>query len=116
MTFRLILFSITTSHFRGEIRRSDVPRAFEREGFVHCSHAHQVLATANRIFRGQTNLVLLEIDPRKLACRVVEENLEGGAELFPHIYGFVPMTAVEKVHPFPCDASGSFAANSEVRD
>jgi uncharacterized protein (DUF952 family) len=77
------------------------PAAFAREGFIHCSYAHQVLATVERIFRGRTDLVLLEIDPALLTCRVVDENLEGGGQLFPHIYGRLPMSAVVKVHPFP---------------
>ena len=79
------------------------PDAFNREGFIHCSYAHQVLATVNRIFRGRTDLVLLEIDPALLGCEVVDENLEGGAELFPHIYGRLPMAAVVQVHAFPID-------------
>ena len=77
------------------------PAAFEREGFIHCSYAHQVLATVNRIFRGRTDLVLLEIDPAQLGCKVVDENLDGGAELFPHVYGRLLMSAVVKVHSFP---------------
>jgi uncharacterized protein (DUF952 family) len=87
-----------------------VPQAFAREGFVHCSYGHQVLATANRIFRGRDDLVLLEIDPTRLGCDVLDENLEGGAEAFPHIYGPVPMSAVIRVHAFPCDESGRFDA------
>ena len=79
------------------------PAAFEREGFIHCSQAHQVRATLNRIFRGRTDLVLLEIDPAELSCKVVEENLEGGAEMFPHIYGRLLMSAVVKVHFLPID-------------
>lgn len=85
------------------------PHAFNREGFIHCSYVHQVVATANRTFRGRTDLVLLEIDPALLGCNVVDENLEGGAELFPHIYGRLPMSAVVQVHAFPCDAAGVFA-------
>jgi uncharacterized protein (DUF952 family) len=53
-------------------------------------------------------LVLLEIDRAKLRCNVIDENLEGGTELFPHIYGAVPMSAVIRVHDFPCDAAGRF--------
>jgi uncharacterized protein (DUF952 family) len=87
------------------------PAAFGREGFIHCSHAHQVVATANRIFRGRTDLVLFEIDPARLDCKVLEENLEDGAELFPHIYGRLPMSAVVRVHPFPCDEDGTFVSN-----
>jgi uncharacterized protein (DUF952 family) len=87
---------------------SYAPAAFAREGFIHCSYEHQVAAVANRIFKGQQNLVVLEIDPEKTSHRIVDENLEGGAELFPHIYGRLPMSAVTRTHDFPCDASGQF--------
>jgi len=85
------------------------PSAFGREGFIHCSYGHQVIATANRIFRGQKNLALFEIDPTRLNCELVDENLEGGAELFPHIYGRLPMSAVVRTHAFPWDDNGGFA-------
>ena len=85
------------------------PEAFGRDGFVHCSYRHQVVATANRIFAGRADLVLLEIDRARLTCPVVEENLEGGAELFPHVYGPLPMAAVVRVLAFPCEVSGWFA-------
>src|SRR4029079_17744339 len=55
-----------------------VPAGFEREGFIHCSHEHQVAAVANRLFRGLDNLVLIEIDPLLVGCEIVEEDLEGG--------------------------------------
>lgn len=89
---------------RGEYR----PAAFDREGFIHCSYERQVLATANRIFRGRDDLALLEIDLRQLTCPVVDENLEGGSELYPHIYGPLSMHAVLAIHPFPPDADGTF--------
>lgn len=79
------------------------PAAFDREGFIHCSYAHQVLATVDRIFYGRTDLALLEIDPAMLDCKVIDENLEGGAELFPHIYGRLRMSAVVRVHEFPIE-------------
>jgi len=84
------------------------PQAFAREGFIHCSYARQVLRTADRIFKGVTGLVLLEIDPARLTCGIVDENLEGGTELFPHIYGPLPVSAVRAVHPFPCATDGTF--------
>jgi uncharacterized protein (DUF952 family) len=86
------------------------PRGFEREGFVHCSYAHQVHGVANRLFRGRRDLVLLEIDPALLGCPVIDENLEGGAQLFPHAYGTIPVSAIRQVHAFPCAANGSFPA------
>jgi uncharacterized protein (DUF952 family) len=84
------------------------PGGFAREGFIHCSQRAQVVAVANRIFHGRTDLVLLEIDRTALTCPVIEENLEGGTELFPHIYGPLPMTAVARVYSFPCREDGSF--------
>lgn len=86
-----------------------VPAAFDREGFIHCSYAHQVVPVANRLFRGKRDLVLLEIDPAKLECSIVDENLEGGTELFPHLYGRLKMAAVLRVREFPCDADGGFS-------
>ena len=63
---------------------------------------------ANRRFPGRADLMLMEIDRTRLACDVVDENLEGGTDLFPHIYGRLPMSAVVQVHPFPCGADGRF--------
>jgi uncharacterized protein (DUF952 family) len=111
------LFHITT---RAEAETAAVsgvytPGAFAREGFIHCSYATQVAGTANRLFRGRDDLVLLEIDRAALMCVVVDENLEGGAVLFPHVYGVVPMSAVVAVHSFPCGADGSFDLPAALR-
>jgi uncharacterized protein (DUF952 family) len=110
------LFHITTlaevdaARPAGEYR----PAAFAREGFIHCSYERQVVATADRIFRGRAALVLLEIDPGRLTCPVVAENLEGGSELYPHIYGALPMDAVRAVHRFPPRSDGSFSLPATV--
>jgi uncharacterized protein (DUF952 family) len=107
-----VLFHIATQvdAERGKRTGTYIPDAFGREGFIHCSYAEQVIQVANRLFAGRRDLVLLEIDPQKLSCPVVDENLEGGMELFPHIYGHVPMSAVLAIHPFPCDGRGRFSA------
>src|SRR3954452_25629217 len=73
------------------------PAAFQHEGFIHCSYEHQVAGVIGRRFHGRSDLVLLEIDPAQLSCKVIDENLEGGSELFPHIYGRLPMSAVVQV-------------------
>jgi uncharacterized protein (DUF952 family) len=97
------LFHITTRDEFEAARASGEdyrPAAFAREGFIHCSYGHQVEATAARHFTGRTGLVLLEIDRNALTWPVVDENLSGGVELFPHVYGPLPITAVTAVHPF----------------
>lgn len=78
------------------------------EGFIHCSEPRQVARVANARFRGRTGLVLLEIDPARVGNEIKYENLEGGAELFPHIYGPLNLDAVTRVLPFEPDADGSF--------
>ena len=104
------LFHITSADEAGDAIRAGIyaPRAFEAEGFIHCSYARQVCDVANRIFSGRSDLVLLEIDRTKLTCAVIDENLEGGAQLFPHIYGRLPVLAVVRTHRFPCGADGRF--------
>jgi len=77
------------------------PQGFAQEGFIHCAYGRQVIGVLDRYFRGRTGLVMLTIDPSKLTCPVVEENLTGGAERFPHIYGRLPMTAVVGITPLP---------------
>ena len=71
-------------------------KGFKSEGFIHCSYPHQLVGVANRFFKGQENLVILVIDPAALSAEVVVENLHGGAELFPHVYGKIAIAAVIK--------------------
>lgn len=114
MTDHNPLFHITTRHELQQAEASEatpptyIPKGFEAEGFIHCSYRHQVVATANRIFKGQTDLVLLEIERSRLTCTVIDENLEGGSEHFPHIYGPLPLEAVTQMYEFPCDTNGLF--------
>jgi uncharacterized protein (DUF952 family) len=78
------------------------------EGFIHCSEPQQVIWVANTRFRGRTDLVLLWIDRSHVVADVRYENLEGGRELFPHVYGPLPAAAVLAVTPFLHAADGSF--------
>ena len=78
--------------------------------FRQCAmEMHQVKGVADRLFKGSSDLVLLEIDPARLSRSIVDENLEGGEQLFPHIYDALPVSAVKVVHAFPCEADGTFA-------
>ncbi len=88
----------------GEYRSKD----FGIELFIHCSYAHQLMAVADRLFRGKKDLLLLVIDLSKLNCNVVDENLEGGTELYPHVYGPLPLEAVVAVLPLPSKHDGGF--------
>lgn len=85
-----------------------LPGTYYADGFIHCSYAHQVVRVANTRFRDRRDLVLLEIERERMSAEIVDENLEGGSELFPHIYGPLPTAAVVAVHAFPCGKDGSF--------
>jgi uncharacterized protein (DUF952 family) len=71
-----------------------------------------VLETANRYFRGARGLVLLGVDAVRLADQLrYEAALAPGRphELFPHLYGPLPVDAVLAAHRLPANADGTFA-------
>ena len=73
-------------------------RTLEEERFVHASYADQVAGVLRRFYTDvPERLCLLTIDPDRLGSPVVAENLEGGDELFPHIYGPIAIEAVVEV-------------------
>jgi uncharacterized protein (DUF952 family) len=85
------------------------PEMFSREGFIHCSTPTQVVEVANRHFRGQTGLLLLKIEAERVRAEIRYENLEGGKQLFPHIYGELNLDAVVAVSDFEPQAGGTFS-------
>ncbi|MCC6147362.1 MAG: DUF952 domain-containing protein [Anaerolineaceae bacterium] len=85
------------------------PPAYATDKFIHCSTLQQVVPVAERLYAGQTGLVLLQIWTNRLAGRLVYENLEGGAVLYPHIYGALNLDAVSQVVPFQPGPDGHFA-------
>jgi uncharacterized protein (DUF952 family) len=85
------------------------PEMFPVEGFIHCSTGDQVVKVADIRFRGQTGLVLLCIDTDKVIAEIRYENLEGGMEFFPHIYGELNTNAVVQVADFEPGVNGYFA-------
>lgn len=82
------------------------------EGFIHCSTSDQVIRTADRLFRGQPGLVLLEIDTDQVDAEIKYENCEGGQENFPHIYGLLNPESVMRVMAFEPGKDGRFAMPS----
>jgi uncharacterized protein (DUF952 family) len=77
------------------------------EGFIHTSTGAQVARTANRFYHGRAGLVLLAIDPARLAAELRYEAASDG-ELFPHIYGALNLDAVTVAHDFMPAPDGSF--------
>jgi uncharacterized protein (DUF952 family) len=66
-------------------------------GFVHCSSRSQVAATTVRFFNDEPSLVVLAIETEVLGEMLRWEPASDG-ELFPHMYGAIPGSAVVAVH------------------
>jgi uncharacterized protein (DUF952 family) len=100
----------------GEYRGSTRDRTLDEEGFIHCSTADQVTRIANDFYSdAEVDLAVLEIAPERLDAEVRYENLDGGAELFPHIYGALPVDGVVSVTPLARDSSGTFVFHEPAR-
>jgi uncharacterized protein (DUF952 family) len=84
--------------------------SLQSEGFIHASTAAQVIHTANRYYQGQHGLILLAIDPAKVSVEIRYENLTGGEERFPHLYGPLALDAVVRVEPIEPGPDGTFTA------
>ncbi len=92
-----------------------LPQGFAEEGFIHCSYGHQILTVAHRFYRGQNGLVILVIESSTINSSLVEENLEGGTELYPHLYSPLPINSVVQAVAFPCNADGCFILPEELK-
>jgi len=77
-----------------------------QDGFIHLSAADQVVETVARHFAGQKDLMLITIDGDKLGSALRWEPSRDAA-LFPHVYGVIPIEAVEKVDPLPLADDGT---------
>lgn len=77
----------------------------DRDGFIHFSAREQAPAVAARYRAGQTGLVMLEVDTSQLGPVLKWESSAAG-DLFPHLYGALPLSAVLRVHDLPLDTQG----------
>jgi uncharacterized protein (DUF952 family) len=66
------------------------------DGYIHLSCGSQVAATLDRHFSGVDGLMLAAVDLSVLGGTVRWEPSRGG-QLFPHIYGLLPVEAVVAV-------------------
>lgn len=75
------------------------------DGFIHFSTATQVVESAARHRAGQAGLLLLAVDSAALGATLKWEPSRGG-QLFPHLYGPLPLRAVVAVHDLPLGGDG----------
>ena len=83
------------------------------DGFIHLSTAAQARRTAALYFKGQGNLVLVAADEARLGDALKYEPSRDG-DLFPHLYGPLPMAAVLSVRPLPVSEDGNHTFPDDV--
>ena len=97
--FHLALASDWADAFdTGEYRTSTVGKTLDEVGFIHASHAHQVRGVADAFYRGRADVLLLVIDPTRVGAEIREDLDEASGQYFPHLYGPLPVAAVEAAH------------------
>ncbi len=102
-----------------KVRGVYAPDSLEREGFIHCSTREQVEETANLLYQGRTDLVLLGIDESRLDAPLkfemaADSARRPGAARFPHIYGPLNLSAVVDVRDLRCDADRGFKMPPDI--
>jgi uncharacterized protein (DUF952 family) len=78
-----------------------------RDGFIHFSDGGQVIGTARKYFAGQADLMLLAVDPTRLADLRWERSRDDA--LFPHLYGPLDLHAVTRANRLPDDLDAADA-------
>ena len=76
-----------------------------RDGFIHFSTAVQLAETAARHFAGISGLLLVAVDADALGAQLKWEVSRGG-DLFPHLYGPLPLSAVRWTQPLADEVAG----------
>ena len=84
------------------------PESLAEEGFIHCSLADQIIPVANAFYRGCHDLVLLVIDPARVPAEIRFEDCYESGQEFPHIYGPLPIAAVDQVLDLRPGPDGQF--------
>ena len=82
------------------------------EGFIHCCTAQQIAAVANRYYQGQQGLLLVEIDETRLHGPLKWEDLTNAGQLFPHVYGSIPLGAIKRCVVLQPGVDGHFSSPS----
>ena len=78
------------------------------DGSIHFSTAERVAEAEARHFAGQDDLLLVAVEADALGGDLRYEPSRGG-DLFPHLYGPLPLSAVVAVDEMPLGADGRHA-------
>jgi len=86
----------------------------EKDGYIHFSTAAQLPETLSLHFQGQGDLALLAVRSSDVGAMLRWEPSRGG-QLFPHVYGAFPMSAVAWNAPIAVGTDGTCVLPEPVR-
>jgi uncharacterized protein (DUF952 family) len=75
------------------------------DGYIHFSTAAQVEETTAKHFAGQSGLLLVRVDSKRLGDALKWEPSRGGA-LFPHLYAELSLANIAETTPLPLGSDG----------
>jgi uncharacterized protein (DUF952 family) len=90
----------------GEYTASTIGASLADVGFIHLSHPRQLAGVADAFYRDREDVILLAIDPDRLDSEVREEAVPGTDDVFPHLYGPLPVAAVVAAYPLAAMPDG----------
>ena len=81
---------LSSKDWSDESSKDYLPQSFDKDGFIHLSTEQQLLDTANRHFRQERSLRVLEVNPSGLEKNLVFEQIGEAIEAYPHLYQSLP--------------------------
>jgi len=85
------------------------------DGYIHLSTASQLEETVRRHFAGRSNLFIAAVDVAMLGDAVRWEVSRHG-QLFPHLYGALPLEAATAYGKLTLDAAGHIRLPAKHND
>ena len=98
------IFKITTAALWAQSQADSSRRlilAAQDKDFIHFAEKADVERIAKKFFKQEEDVIVLEVDSKKLVGRLVKEKNPGGQKEYFHLYdGWIPMDAIVSAQPF----------------
>lgn len=106
----MIYHLITAKNLKAYTKGSEIFNpSLATEGFIHASTSTQVIAAANRHYKGERDtLYALAIDETRLTSLFRYDYVERHKQSFPHVYGPINLSAVISKIEIPKDEDGVY--------
>ena len=84
------------------------PDSLDSEGFIHCASGNNIEDVTNRLYEGETNVLLIIINTTLVEPEIRYESSDDSDTKYPHIYGPLNMDAVVDKIELAAEDDGSY--------